>query len=298
MGTTVPKRRFQTTSRHVITQKTKEFSPTAAEAYDLVNTSLRKSWDSKNSFLSALTTHDETQKKMCGSMATHILILGFVYKGTLSASRSGRLTSAIRYSGRHYRGGWIASTWGLKVLARRKILLPCKMTPNHPAGKQVSYTLTQSLTFSTAVWHHKSMMLHCKTTSKYFTLLCFFTTVDEGTCTTHWHKNFNKESFVSKSHRTLLPNLQRKTDFCNVTTKACSCMLVPNTLQFHSNSILITIRFEVINSGCCSNGMASYNVQRNKFLVAFRNNLPICSGWQSGSGGCWASSWTWLSYTV
>lgn len=152
------------------------------------------------------------------------------------------------------------------------------MTPNHPAGKQVltwlSYTLKNSLTFSTAFWHHKSMMLHCEKTSKYFTLLCFFTTVDEGTCTTHWHKNFNKESFVSKSHRTLVPNLQRKTDFCNVTTKACSCMWVPNTLQFHSNSTLITIRFEVINSGCCSNGMAS-----NKFLLTFRNNLPICSGW-------------------
>jgi hypothetical protein len=44
MEPTVPKRRFQTTSRHVITHRTKEFSTAAAEAYDLVFIISVSSW--------------------------------------------------------------------------------------------------------------------------------------------------------------------------------------------------------------------------------------------------------------
>ena len=40
----VPKRRFQTTLRRVITQKTEEFSSTAAEAYDLATLHLSKGY--------------------------------------------------------------------------------------------------------------------------------------------------------------------------------------------------------------------------------------------------------------
>jgi hypothetical protein len=41
-----------------------------------------------------------------------------------------------------------------------------------------------------------------------------------------------EESFTSTSDNTLVPDPQRKSDFCNVKTKACSCMLVPNILEF------------------------------------------------------------------